>query len=85
MRETLENYLCCYTYWQDDWAGRLLAAMLAINNIEPFGDATPMGTGSTGSPHPTGGYHVDPSAREFAKDEERDKQLFTQGQSPGLN
>jgi hypothetical protein len=51
--QVLEHYLRCYTtYWQDDWAGLLAAAMLAMNNRT----ATSTGTSPFFLTH---GYDVD--------------------------
>jgi hypothetical protein len=74
MNQVIEHYLRCYaTYWQDDWAGLLPIAMLAINNR----DATSTGISPFFATH---GYHVD--LLSTIADKEGEEPLRTQGRSP---
>jgi hypothetical protein len=74
MNQVIEHYLRCYTtYWQDDWAGLLPMAMLAVNNR----DATSTGISPFFATH---GYHVDLLSAPADGGEE--EPLRTEGQSP---
>ena len=72
VNQVIEHYLRYYaTYWQDDWAGLLPIAMLAINNR----DATSTGISPFFATH---GYHIDPLS---SPSDEGEEPLRMEGQS----